>query len=247
VQADPLAKMNIVVDYGNSSAKVGIFDDRELINQRAFTDQGELRAYLENFSADYFIISTVTEDARTVSSWATRVQKKFILDAALSLPIQNKYATPHTLGVDRIAGVCGAQTMFPATDCLVIDAGTCITYDILDRMGNFLGGGISPGLRMRFQAVHTFTAKLPLINPVADVPLIGNSTETCIQSGVINGLAAELNGIIMQYQQKFEGLKVILSGGDARFFENKLKGAIFAVPELVLSGLNSILNYNVRA
>jgi type III pantothenate kinase len=239
--------MNIVVDYGNSSAKVGIFDDGELVNQHAFGDKDELRAYLENFSADYFIISTVTEDAQLVSSWAKRVTKKYILNATLPIPVQNRYATPLTLGVDRIAGVCGAQTMFPGSDCLVIDAGTCITYDMLDCLGNFLGGGISPGMRMRFQAVHTFTAKLPLINPVEDVQLIGNNTETCIQSGIINGLTAELNGIISQYQHKFEGLKVILSGGDTRFFENKLKGTIFAVPELVLSGLNSILNYNVRA
>jgi len=239
--------MNIVVDYGNSSAKVGIFDHRELIDHRAFTDSGELRAFLENFSADHFIISTVTENAHTVSGWAKQARKKFILDATLPLPIKNKYATPHTLGVDRIAGVCGAQSMLPGFDCLVIDAGTCITYDMIDREANFLGGGISPGMRMRFQAVHTFTAKLPLINPVPDVPLIGDTTETCIQSGVINGLTAELNGIISQYQQKFDGLKVILSGGDARFFENKLKGTIFAVPELVLSGLNSILNYNVGA
>ena len=237
--------MNVVVDYGNSSAKVGVFDHLELIDRHAFTDAIELRGFLENFSAVHFIISTVTEDAHTVSSWARHAKKKYILDATLPLPIQNKYATPHTLGVDRIAGVCGAHSLFPSSDCLVIDAGTCITYDVIDRSGGFLGGGISPGMRMRFQAVHTFTAKLPLINPVPLPPLIGDSTETCIQSGIVNGLTAELNGIITQYQDKFDGLKVILSGGDTRFFENKLKGSIFAVPELVLGGLNSILNYNV--
>jgi type III pantothenate kinase len=155
------------------------------------------------------------------------------------------YATPTTLGVDRIAGVCGAKHMSPKTNVLVIDAGTCITYDFLDRDGNFLGGGISPGLMMRFNAVHNFTARLPLVPLVEIAPLIGDSTETCIQSGVINGLIEELGGIISLYRQKFEGLAVILSGGDARFFENKLKGSIFAVPELVLSGLNSILIHNV--
>jgi type III pantothenate kinase len=238
--------MNIVVDYGNSAAKVGIFDQRQLLEQRVFGTPSELKNFLQNFSADHFIISTVTEDAATVSAWATNVRKKFILDKSLPIPIKNHYGTPDTLGVDRIAGVCGAQGMFPGENCLVIDAGTCITYDFLDRSATFLGGGISPGLRMRFQAVHTFTAKLPLINPVDEVPLIGDSTESCIQSGVINGLISELNGTIAQYREKFEGLKVILSGGDARFFENKLKGFIFAVPELVLSGLNSILIYNVR-
>jgi type III pantothenate kinase len=98
---------------------------------------------------------------------------------------------------------------------------------------------------MRFMAVHTFTSKLPLVSPHDDVPLIGNTTSSCIQSGVVNGLVEELNGIIIRYRQRFDGLKVILCGGDARFFENKLKGSIFAVPELVLSGLNSILIYNV--
>ena len=236
--------MNIVVDYGNSSAKVGIFDGDKLTAQHNFLTTEELKKFLENFSADNFIISSVTKDPHQVSAWATLVKQKFILNPQLPLPVQVKYATPATLGVDRIAGVCGAQHAFPNTNTLVIDAGTCITFDFLDKHGNFLGGGISPGLMMRFQAVHTFTARLPLVASADEPPLIGDSTERCIQSGVINGITAEINGVISLYKQKFEGLTVILSGGDARFFENKLKGSIFAVPELVLSGLNSILIHN---
>jgi type III pantothenate kinase len=237
--------MNLVVDYGNSSAKVGIFDHHNLVDQRTFVSMDELKIFLENFSSSNFIISSVTKDPMMVSAWATQAKRKYILDPSLPLPLKIKYATPSTLGVDRIAGVCGAQHLFPNTNTLVIDAGTCITYDFLDDQGNFLGGGISPGLRMRFQAVHDFTAKLPLVSVVESAELIGNSTETCIQSGVINGVVEELNGIIRLYQQKFAGLVVILSGGDSRFFENKMKGSIFAVPELVLSGLNSILIHNV--
>jgi type III pantothenate kinase len=237
--------MNIVVDYGNTSAKVGIFDGHTLTRKYNFQKADELREFLENFSAVSFIISSVTKDPGEVSSWATQAKRKFILNLQLPLPVKIKYATPSTLGVDRIAGVCGAHHMFPKTNTLVIDAGTCITYDFLDRDGNFLGGGISPGLMMRFHAVHNFTARLPLVPLVEDPPLIGDSTESCIQSGIINGLIEELNGIIGLYKQEFEGLAVILSGGDARFFENKLKGSIFAVPELVLSGLNSILIHNV--
>jgi len=236
--------MNIVVDYGNSSAKVGIFDGDKLTAQHNFLTTEELKKFLENFSADNFIISSVTKDSDQVSAWATRVKQKFILNPQLPLPVQIKYATPETLGVDRIAGVCGAQHLFPGTNTLVVDAGTCITFDFLDKHGNFLGGGISPGLMMRFQAVHNFTARLPLVPTIEEPPLIGDSTESCIQSGVINGITAELDGIISLYKQKFEGMVVILSGGDARFFENKLKGSIFAVPELVLSGLNSILIHN---
>ncbi len=237
--------MNIVVDYGNTSAKVGIFDGDNLTKQYNFQNAEELKEFLENFSATSFIISSVTKDPVEVSSWATQAKRKIILNPQLPLPVKINYATPSTLGVDRIAGVCGAQHMFPKTNTLVIDAGTCITYDFLDRDGNFLGGGISPGLMMRFNAVHNFTARLPLVPAVEDPPLVGDSTESCIQSGVINGLIEELSGIIRLYKQKFEGLAVILSGGDARFFENKLKGSIFAVPELVLSGLNSILIHNV--
>ena len=237
--------MNIVVDYGNSSAKVGIFDGYNLTTQYNFKKEEELKEFLQNFSAVNFIISSVTKDPAEVLPWATQAKRKLILNSQLPLPVKIKYATPNTLGVDRIAGICGAKHMHPKTNVLVIDAGTCITYDFLDRDGNFLGGGISPGLMMRFNAVHNFTARLPLVPLVEEAPLIGDSTESCIQSGVINGLIEELSGIIRLYKQKFDGLAVILSGGDARFFENKLKGSIFAVPELVLSGLNSILIHNV--
>ena len=237
--------MNLVVDYGNSSAKVGIFDEHDLREMHTFSTQEELRTFLQNYSAVNFIISSVAEDAIMISEWATRVERKYILNSSLPLPIKNKYSTPHTLGVDRIAGVCGAYQKFQGSHCLVIDAGTCITYDFLDHDGSFLGGAISPGLMMRFQAVHTFTSRLPLVSPVEKAKLIGDSTESCIQSGIVNGLTEEINGIINRYQENFEGLRVILCGGDARFFENKLKGSIFAVPELVLSGLNSILIYNV--
>lgn len=238
--------MNLVIDYGNSSAKVGIFDHHKLVRKEVFADSVLLQNFLENFSADYIIISSVTVNAALVSSWAKQVKEKFILTYALPLPIKNGYSTPNTLGVDRIAGVCGARQYFPKQPSLVIDTGTCITYDFVNREGIFLGGGISPGLSMRFEAVHKFTVKLPLVKMIESPSLIGNSTETCIQSGVINGAVEELNGIISRYQEKFEGLRVILCGGDARFFENKLKASIFALPELVLSGLNSILIYNVN-
>ena len=236
--------MNIVVDYGNSSAKVGIFEGTVLKEKRIFREEDALQQFLQNFPAVHFIISSVNADAARVASWTT-ASKKFVLDHALPLPIRNLYATPHTLGVDRLAGVCGAQQLFANSPCLVIDAGTCITYDLLDRTGAYHGGGISPGLNMRFEAMHTFTARLPLVQATDTVDLIGNSTETCMQSGVIYGLLEEVDGVIRRYQEKFEGLQVILCGGDALFFENKLKASIFASPELVLSGLNSILIYNV--
>lgn len=237
--------MNLVVDAGNSLTKVGIFDDHKLAVQYAFSNLPELKEFLQNYSADNLIVSSVTHDAIKIASWAHHSNHKLILDSSLPLPIINTYTTPETLGVDRIAGVCGAHQLFPGTNCLVIDAGTCITYDLLNSDGKYTGGGISPGLLMRFEALNTFTKKLPLIGPADEVPLIGQTTEASIQSGVVNGLIAELQGVIALYRQRFSALRVILCGGDAQFFENKLKGSIFAVPELVLSGLNSILIYNV--
>lgn len=239
--------MNLVIDYGNSSAKVGIFDQQNLMEKYVFNTPEALKNFLEKDCSPNVIISSVALDAIDISSWVLHAKKKFTLTTALPLPIKNQYATPSSLGVDRLSAVCGARHIFPEKNCLVVDVGTCVKYDFIDANGNYLGGGISPGLSMRFKALNTFTMKLPLVQPVDDALLIGNSTESCIQSGVINGLLAEINGTIDHYQKKFDDLKVILCGGDTVFFENKVKGGIFAVPELVLRGLNSILIYNIGA
>lgn len=237
--------MNLVVDYGNSAAKVGIFDHENLMEKHTFSSSEELRDFLKSANVKHVIVSSVKTDADEIISWVKHEGLSMKLTHRLPLPVKNLYATPETLGVDRLAAVCGAQHLFDHENCLVIDAGTCITYDIVDKSARYFGGAISPGLNMRFQALHTFTAKLPLITPVPDAKLIGNSTQTCIQSGVINGVVAEMDGIIQQYESEFDDLQVILCGGDALFFEKKLKASIFASPELVLVGLNSILIYNV--
>lgn len=238
--------MNLVIDSGNSAAKVGIFEHENLIEKYTFHSAVELRSFVARSFAENVIVSSVKDDAEEIVSWSIHAKEKFILRPELKLPIDNLYVTPSTLGVDRIAGVCGAQQIFPLQHALVIDAGTCITYDFLDKHGRYHGGGISPGLTMRFQAVHTFTAKLPLLSARENVPLIGNSTETSILSGVVNGVIAEIEGIISQFSNRYEDIKVVLCGGDTAFFEKQLKASIFASPELVLLGLNSILNYNVK-
>jgi type III pantothenate kinase len=240
-----MRRMNLVIDNGNSASKVGIFN-HENLSEKLNMPEDELKDYLRNKTFEHVIASSVRTDADEILSWVNANGFKMKLSYRLPLPIKNMYKTPETLGVDRLAAVCGAQQLFEAENCLVIDAGTCITYDMLDKNGVYHGGAISPGLRMRFQALHTLTARLPLVSPVNRAQLIGNSTETCIQSGVINGLIAELNGIIHEYESKFDDLQVVLCGGDALFFENKLKASIFASPELVLVGLNSILIYNVN-
>jgi type III pantothenate kinase len=151
--------------------------------------------------------------------------------------------------MDRLAAVVGANYFFPEQDCLVIDAGTCITFDYIDRNKKYFGGSISPGLTMKFKALHTFTGRLPLVEQTEknaeQVPLVGQNTVACLQSGVLNGTLAEVDGMIAAYLKQSPDLITVMCGGDAPFFETNLKARIFAVPDLVLIGLNRILNYNV--
>lgn len=238
--------MNLVIDSGNTRFKAGIFNGEKLIQKEFFSQSEDLKKFITENSFDHILVSSVNYDAKEILNWSTSSQKKIILTADLQLPINIAYETPLTLGVDRIAAACGAQILFPQQDCLVIDAGTCINYEFLDRDKNYRGGGISPGIAMRFEAMHTFTSKLPLVKSIAEAGLIGNSTESCIQSGVLNGVVAEVNGIIDQYKFLYPDIRVILCGGDYSFFEKRLKHRIFVSPDLVFDGLNRILLYHVE-
>ncbi|HMQ00119.1 MAG TPA: type III pantothenate kinase, partial [Cyclobacteriaceae bacterium] len=232
--------MNIVIDQGNSSAKVGIFDAEKLIEKYIFSTHDELFQWLHQRQFRQALVSSVRNDAEMLCSKINCSGKHFILSHKLRFPVKIKYETPHTLGMDRLAAVCAAQAKFPNENCLVIDCGTAITYDVLDAAGNYLGGAISAGLQMKFKALHTFTSALPLAE-ARHVPLTGVSTTTCIQSGVINGSIFEIEGFIARYQSIFKTIRVLLCGGDTSFFENKLKEPIFVAPDLVLYGLNRIL------
>jgi type III pantothenate kinase len=237
--------MNLVIDFGNTRIKAALFSGTKLHEKFLFGTSNQLKDFLEKERFEHCIVSSVSESTEEALSWINCAGKKLLLSINLPLPINILYATPATLGVDRIAAVCGALEIFPKQNCLVIDAGTCINYEFLDAELNYHGGAISPGIQMRFEAMHKFTARLPLIKEFDKTELVGNSTESCMTSGVVNGVLAEVKGIIKQYAQKFPDLGVILCGGDAYFFENNLKQPIFAAPDLVLHGLNRILEYNV--
>lgn len=240
--------MNLVIDSGNTRIKLALFEKDKLIRKEIAPEAQAAKELIQSIYAEHVIVSSVNLDAQEILSWAEGTRTKIILTPQLELPIAIEYKTPHTLGVDRIAAVCGAYDMFPNHNCLVIDTGTCITYELLEASGNYRGGAISPGVSMRFEAMHKFTRRLPLISSRdnSSYPLIGNTTETCMQSGVINGTSEEIKGMISQYQQLYTDLKVILCGGDYSFFENRLKPAIFVAPDLVLYGLNRILRYHVE-
>jgi type III pantothenate kinase len=238
--------MNLVVDSGNTRIKVGLFKDRALVQKESFLNLVDLKNFIIDVKADHLLVSSVNHDPVEILSWSASAGKKISLTPSLPLPISIAYLTPQTLGVDRLAAVCGAQDLFPNRNCLIIDVGTCINYELLDAQNIYHGGAISPGISMRFQAMHTFTARLPLVYANEDIGLTGNTTETCLQSGVMNGVLEEVRGFINQYQILYPDLTVIMCGGDYPFFENRLKPAIFVAPELVLFGLNRILRYHVE-
>ena len=175
------------------------------------------------------------------------VQKKLntlILNSETKLPFKNLYKTPKTLGVDRIALVCASVEQFPDKNVLIIDAGTCITYDFINTKNEYLGGAISPGIRLRYQSLHNLTANLPLLETEMPENSIGNSTASSIHSGVVFGILKEIDGVIEDYQEKYSDLTVILTGGDAYFLSKQLKNSIFANSNFLLEGLNFILEYN---
>ncbi|MEJ0029422.1 MAG: type III pantothenate kinase [Bacteroidota bacterium] len=235
--------MNIAVDIGNTRIKIAIFDRDQLFQKHTFDNIVALQEFLAGKTYEHSIVSSVSKTPPSLPVKGKQIQ----LTSTLGFPISISYETPQTLGVDRIAAACGAYQLFPGEDCLVIDMGTCITYDFLSAKGIYEGGAIAPGVKMRFAAMNHFTARLPLAEPIADAPLTGKSTIASMQSGVINGVLEEIKGFISRYQSHYAGLKTVVCGGDLVFFENSIKPSIFAAPDLVLIGLNRILLHHINA
>lgn len=237
--------MNATIDFGNTYAKLGIFDNENLIHFYRGLRIRELKQLLSKHQPEHLIIASVTKSSAELQNIFVNFSKKIILNSGTPLPIKNAYATPETLGYDRLAAAVGAYVRFPERSSLIVDMGTAIKYDFISADGVFQGGIISPGMQMRFKALNAFTKKLPLLEPDGIPPLVGNSTTSCIRSGVVNGIIAEVNGIIERYNQ-YPDLQVVLCGGDAPFFESQIKYPKFAASNLVLEGLNSILLHNVK-
>jgi type III pantothenate kinase len=238
--------MNAAIDLGNTFAKIGFFDENNLIEVKKGLSINELEAIIALKNVKYLIVSSVTRGQDELENIFKNYNfNKVFLNPATPIPIKKNYETPQTLGSDRLAAAVGANFMFPEQNCLIIDMGTAIKYDYVSADGTFQGGIISLGMRIRFEALHTFTKRLPLVEAHEIPDLIGKSTISCIQSGVVNGIIAEVNGMIENYQ-KLGNCQVILCGGDAPFFESRIKKPTFALSNLVLIGLNRILLYNVE-
>jgi len=224
--------MNLIIDAGNTSVKLAVFNEENLLFDISVESEKFIKKTKEIFISypkiNWAIVSAVgrlkKEDITTLASFC-QVHE---LDHTSKVPFKNLYETPETLGVDRIALAMAAYHHNSTTNTLVIDAGTCITYDMINANGEYLGGSISPGVHMRYEALHNQTSKLPLLELKDPLDLIGNTTETSIHSGVIKGILAEIDGVINQYRSRFEDLTVILTGGDAQFLSKRLKNTIFA-------------------
>lgn len=240
--------MELIIDIGNTLTKIAFFDNNTLsyIEQTKELKKEHLFKLLYKFpQTDSAIISAVKSYSTEVKESLENKFEKFIetgIDTAL--PITNKYQSPKTLGYDRLAAAIGAETLFPGKNLLIIDAGTAITYDILTSQKEYLGGSISPGLFMRYKALHYFTEKLPLVNHVEQINITGNNTESSILSGVQFGIFFEIKETIRHYKKRFKNLKVVITGGDSVFLYNKIKGSIVLSSNLNLLGLNRILEYN---
>jgi type III pantothenate kinase len=240
----------LVLDLGNTAAKYGCFQAGQLLESGVLAMPVQLEELLKRWQPVWAIVASVTADN---TAWLTALRASGAVQVLLfeagktPVPIQNAYATPQTLGADRLAAAVGAAYLRPGQPTLIVDAGTALKCDVV-ASDTFVGGSIGPGLRMRLQALHTFTGRLPLLEllpPAELVQLTGTSTASAMLSGVLNGAVLEVQGFVAAYERSYPGLGVLLTGGDAPYFAARLQGRIFVVPELVLLGLYRILAYHV--
>lgn len=245
--------MNLVVDIGNTSVKAAIFHNGVIkAKLQSFT---EIKKTVKLEGITHCIVSK-TGTVNPVEEFLEEQNfKKFSFGAKLKLPISNCYTTPQTVGTDRLALMCAAQKFYPKKNILVIDTGTCITYNFLDAQAQFLGGSIAPGIEMRFKSLHHFTANLPQLSTqmllrdfsdVNEIQLIGNSTEKSIASGVINGIKAEVNGIVQQYKSKYKKLVVVVTGAGSNLFSKLIVFPTENLQDFQLEGLNYIIEFNLH-
>lgn len=242
--------MNLIIDVGNTLVKIAVFQNDKLLEKQsvAISQFKETQKFF--FAAYPKIKKCILSSVGSLPNEALADLKKYcdvlILNGHLKFPFHNRYATPTTLGVDRMALVTAAVKHYPNQNALIIDAGSCITYDFVTKEKNYLGGAISPGIRLRYKSLHQFTANLPLLDTMMPKSIVGDSTAGAIHSGVVVGTVKEIDGFIDEYQGKYSDLTVILTGGDTIFLSKQLKNSIFANSNFLLEGLNFILEYNTH-
>ncbi|MCC4213506.1 type III pantothenate kinase [Leeuwenhoekiella parthenopeia] len=237
----------LAIDFGNTRVKFGLFKDGDLdasYSVLAAEAQNQFINLHETSNPDAIVFCATGNSKDFVTFLKKRGLSYEVIEAGTPVPYSNLYKTPETLGLDRKVLMVAAYKEYSAYNTLVIDAGTCVTYDFKNKENAYLGGAISPGLQMRFKAMHQFTAKLPDLEVSKDaVDLIGTDTYSAMQSGAINGLVAEIDGLIDRYKLEYDELKIILTGGDGLFLSDRLKNGIFADSNFLLKGLNYIVEF----
>ncbi|WP_293894081.1 type III pantothenate kinase [Flavobacterium sp.] len=242
--------MLLTIDVGNTRIKAAVFEQNTLVEFFVFTKDvllTETNYILNKFQRIKKIVvaSVGNVEKELFLSFESKAEIYFITHES-KFPFTNLYTTPTTLGVDRMVLASGAVLRFPNQNRLVIDAGTCITYDFIDANDNYLGGAISPGIRLRYQSLNDYTAKLPLLTKKEPENFIGNTTHESIHSGVINGVASEIDGFINLYKTQYAKFIIILTGGDTEFLAIQLKNTIFANSNFLLESLNQTFQYNQK-
>lgn len=239
--------MNLIVDAGNTRVKLAVFEKDTLV-EVIFIDENELLSEIKKILKKYKITAGILSNVGFIAEYEMQKLQNLVnllvLSSFTNVPFNNLYETVETLGVDRIALVAAAVKKYAKRNILIIDAGTCITFDFVNDQSEYLGGAISPGIEMRYKALHDFTSKLPLLEKKIAQNFIGMNTNESINSGVVNGVINELEGVISQYKNKYSDLTVVLTGGDTNFLAKQLKSSIFANPNFLLEGLNEILIFN---
>lgn len=233
-------------DFGNTRLKCAVFINKDFSEEFVLENDSVavLEGVLQKYQPQRAILSSVIDhnpDFEELLEQATTFHK---LSYDSKLPFTSPVGKPQTIGADRLAMVVAAINLFPHQHNLIIGLGTCITYNFVNKYHQFIGGSISPGMEMRFKSLEYYTAKLPIVEPDWNFPLLGYDTKTNIQSGVIAGMAKEIDGIIDLYKEKFNNFNVHLTGGDIAFFGTLLKNKIFADPTLIYKGLYAISEYN---
>ena len=240
----------LAINIGNTRTKLALFQHDEIMEKAVFHNQEEEQEicdFITKTKVSNAVVSTTKPISEAVNKAIQSIENVVDVSTDIKLPITMSYKTPETLGDDRIAAVIGARTLEQENELLVITAGTCITFNLLSANNEFVGGGISPGIYMRYLAMNTFTGALPLAPNDEFNDLVGKSTIESLQSGVRNGIVAEVDGIISQYKLLYPKIKVFITGGDANFFESRTKNRIFANSNLEVIGMNEILKYNITA
>ncbi len=245
-----LSTMILTIDVGNTRIKSAVFENNNLIDLFVFNKdelQKKVSIILKKYiEIDVLVVASVGKVGIGDFLFLQNRLKIEFITHEFQFPFRNKYQTPATLGIDRMILASGAVLQFPKQNRLVIDAGTCITYDFIDDDDNYLGGAISLGVSLRYKSLHNYTAKLPLLELKYPNNFIGNSTPESLHSGVVNGLIYEIEGFINQYEAQYSKFTIILTGGDAEFLAKRLKNTIFANSNFLLESLNHTYQYKIK-